>query len=106
MIFGFVIWNLVSLMIVGVGIRTWKSEKAAGFYSGIRPSEISDVRKYNRATAVLWFIYAGLFELLGFPLLFMKHHSGMFAWSIMGVVVITAALPAAYYRILCRYKKE
>ena len=63
MIFGFVIWSIVFLVLLGIGIWAWKSEKAVGFYTGTKPPEVTDVRKYNRSIAVLWFAYAGLFEL-------------------------------------------
>jgi hypothetical protein len=55
MIFGFVIWSIVFLVLLGIGIWAWKSEKAVGFYAGTKPPEVTDVRKYNRSIAVLWF---------------------------------------------------
>ena len=74
MVFGFVIWSIVFLVLLGVGIRAWKSDKAVGFFTGTKPPEVTDVRKYNRSVAVLWFAYAGLFEFLGLPLLFLKQN--------------------------------
>lgn len=55
MIFGFVIWSIVFLVLLGIGIWAWESEKAVGFYTGTKPPEVTDVRKYNRSIAVLWF---------------------------------------------------
>ena len=106
MIVGFIIWSAVGLMLLGVGIWTRRSEKPAGFFSGVKPPEVSDVRRYNRATAALWFAYAALFELLGLPLLFLKQNSAGFIWSILGVVFITIALPIAYSRILSKHRKH
>ena len=106
MIIGFVIWSIVFLVLLGIGIRTWKSDRAAGFYTGTKPPEVTDIRKYNRAVAVLWFVYAGLFELLGLPLLFLKQNKMGFLWSIAGVPVISIALMIAYQRILRRYERK
>ena len=103
MIIGFVIWSMVSLVLLGIGIRAWKSDKAVSFYTGTKPPEVTDVRKYNRSVAVLWFAYAGLFGLLGLPLLYLKQNKLGFLWSIAGVPVISIALMVVYNRILRRY---
>lgn len=106
MIIGFIIWSGVALMLLGIGIWTRKSEQPAGFFSGVKPPEVSDIRQYNRAVSVLWFAYAVLFELTGIPLLFLKQNSAGFIWSILGVVFITIALPVIYNRILSKYQKH
>ena len=106
MIAGFVIWSAVSLLLVGIGVWCWRSEKAVGFYTGVKPPEVTDVRKYNRSVAVLWFGYAALFELLGLPLLFLKQNSAGFLGSILGVPVISIALMIVYHRILRKYEKK
>ena len=106
MIFGFVIWSIVFLVLLGIGIRAWKSNKAVGFYTGTKPPEVTDVRKYNRSVAILWFVYAGLFELLGLPFLFLKHNEVGFLWAVLGVVAITIALMIVYNRILRKYEQK
>lgn len=103
MIVGFVIWSGVSLFIFGVGVWIWRSERAAGFYSGVEPPEVSDVKRYNRAVGTLWFVYAALMELLGLPLLTLEQNDAGFVWSMLGVVAITIGLMAAYHRILDKY---
>ena len=103
---GFVIWSIVFLVLVGIGIWTLRSDKAAGFFAGTKPPEVTDVRKYNRSVAVLWFTYAVLFELLGLPLLFLEQNSVGFLWSVAGVPVITIALIVVYNRILRKYEKK
>lgn len=106
MVFGFVIWSIVFLVLLGVGIWAWKSDKAVGFFTGTKPPEVTDVRKYNRSVAVLWFAYAGLFELLGLPFLFLKQNALGFLWSVAGVPAITIALMIIYNRILRRYERK
>ena len=106
MIFGFVIWSVVFLVLLGIGIRAWKSDKAAGFYTGTKPPEVRDVRKYNRSVGILWFIYAGLFELMGLPFLFLKQNAAGFLWVVPGAAVISIGLMIAYNRILRRYEQK
>ncbi|MBR6960559.1 MAG: SHOCT domain-containing protein [Clostridiales bacterium] len=55
MIPGFVIWSAVALMLVGVGVWALRSMKAVGFFAGVEAPKVTDVRKYNRAVAGLWF---------------------------------------------------
>ena len=105
MIAGFIIWSMIALVLIGIGIWAWKSDKAVGFFSGVKPPEVSDVRKYNRSVAVLWFAYAVLFELLGLPFLFLKQNSAGFLLSVLGVPLISIALMIIYNLILARYKK-
>ena len=105
MIAGFVIWSIVALILFGIGIWTWRADKAVGFFSGVKPPEVSDVRKYNHSVSVLWFAYAGLFELLGIPFLFLKQNSAGFLLSVLGVPLISIALMIVYSRILARYRR-
>ena len=106
MLIGFIIWSAVSLLLLGIGFWSWNSGKAVGFYSGVKPPEVKDVRKYNHSVAVLWFAYALLFWLLGIPFLFLKQNSALFLLSILGTVAITLALVIVYQKILQKYRKE
>ena len=106
MIYGLVIWSSVAVLITGIGVRSWKSKKPAGFFAGVEPPKVKNVRKYNHAVAVMWFAYAILFELLGLPFLFQKQNSPMFILTILGVVAITIALVIVYNRILAKYRDD
>ena len=106
MIIGFVIWSIVFLVLLGIGIWAWKSDKAVSFYTGAKPPEVTDVRKYNRSVAILWFSYAVLFELLGLPCLSQEKKINGFLWSIAGVPLISIALMIVYNRILRKYEKK
>lgn len=106
MIPGFILWSIVFLMLLGIGLWAWKSDKAVGFYTGTKPPEVTDVRKYNRSVGILWFVYAGLFELLGLPFLFLKQNAAGFLWVVLGVVVISIGLMIVYSRILRIYEQK
>ena len=105
MLIGFIIWTAVAALLLAIAVRVRKSEKAAGFYTGVTPPEVRDVRKYNRAVSALWFACAALFELLGLPLILPEPYSAGFLWSIPGTAVITIGLMIAYNRILARHRK-
>ena len=104
MIIGFIIWSIVFLVILGIGIWSWHSGKAVGFFSGVKPPEVTDVRRYNRSVATLWFVYAALFESLGIPLLFLKQNSPGFIPVIFSVPALLIAMMIAYIRIEGKYR--
>ena len=97
---GFIIWSFITLILVGIGIWAWIAKEAAGFFAGIKPPKIKDVKKYNHSVAMLWFAYAALFEGLGVPLLFLQKNSAGFVIPYLGVVVITIGLVIVYNMIL------
>ncbi len=102
---GFIIWTLVSLSLAGIGVWALKSDKAVGFFAGVNPPEVSDIRRYNRAVAVLWFIYAALFELLGLPFLLAGRNSATFLCC-FGAAPLSIGLMMAYHCILNKYRKK
>ena len=106
MMAAFIIWLLISLVPLGVGIMSLKSKQAVHFFTGSKPPEVSDVRKYNRAVAALWFAYALLLALLGLPFLFLKQNAAGFLWCIAGVPVLSLALMIAYTRVLRKYERK
>ena len=106
MIAGFIIWSAVCVLLLGIGIRAWNAKKPVGFFAGVKPPEVKDPVRYNHAVAVLWFVYAALFELLGIPLLFMKQHAVLVGLSMAGVAVISIGLAVAYNVILEKHRRK
>ena len=104
MIAAFLIWTVISLILLGIGILDWRSEKAVGFFTGVKPPEVTDIRKYNHTVAVLWFVYAFFFELLGLPFLFLKQNSAGFLLCVLCVPLIFILLMIAYTVILAKYR--
>ena len=103
---GFVIWSAIALLLVGIGVWCLLSKKAVGFFAGVEPPKVTDVRKYNRAAACLWFVYAVLFELLGIPLLFLSQNAAAFLLPVLGTAVLSIGLMIAYNRILNKYQQK
>ncbi len=103
---GVIIWSIVALILAGLGIWAFVAKKPVGFYSGVKPPEVTDVKGYNRAVGILWIVYAVMFELLGISILFLDEKPLLFLVPILGTVVISIALPIAYNQlILKKYKK-
>ena len=91
-------------MLFGIGISAWISKKPVGFFTGVKPPEVSDTDRYNHAVAALWFVYAILVEICGLPLLFLEQNSAGFIFVIIGVIAITIAVSIVYLRIERKYR--
>ena len=105
MIIGFIIWSIVTVIFVGIGISCRKSSEAVGFFSGCKPPIIENVEQYNRAVSNLWFVTAGVYEIMGVPLLFLEQNSLLFIPIIFGVVLGLIIMMVVYLRIEAMYKK-
>lgn len=53
MTIGFVIWSFCAVLFFIVGVVDLKSAKPVGFFTGVKPPKITDVKKYNKAVALL-----------------------------------------------------
>ena len=104
MIIGFIIWSIVSALMVIIGIVDWRSKKAVGFFTGVTPPEITDVKKYNHAVGVLWIVYGVLLEICGIPFLYLKQNDAGFIPVLIAAVVLSLALVIVYTRIEHKYR--
>lgn len=106
MIIGFIIWSIVTVSFLGIGISGRKSREAVGFFTGCKPPAIENVEKYNKAVSKLWFVSAGVYEIMGVPLLFLEQNSLLFVPIIFGVVLGLIVMMVVYLRIEAKYKKK
>ncbi len=102
---GFIIWSIVAVIFLGIGISCHKSKEAVGFFTFVKPPVVENVERYNNAVAVLWFFFAGVFEILGIPLLFLKQNSPLFIPVIFAVVILDIVTMIVYIKIEAKYKK-
>ncbi len=58
---GFIGWALVGAMIIALGIKNMFSKKPAGFWANVETIKVSDVKRYNRATGILFIVYGVVF---------------------------------------------
>lgn len=100
----FTIWSIAAALFLGIGIVARKSKEAVGFFSFVKPSEITDVNKYNHSVSVLWMIAAVILEIIGVPFLFLEQNSPMFVFVIFGVAALVIGMMIAYLMIEARYK--
>ncbi|MCR5728563.1 MAG: hypothetical protein K6G24_13995 [Lachnospiraceae bacterium] len=106
MIIGFVIWSITSAVMLGIGIWSYRSKEPVGFFTGVKPPEVKDTKKYNHAVAILWFGYAVLLEIMGIPLLFLEQNSAGFVPSLFGTVLISIGLAVGYTFIERKHRKD
>lgn len=100
----FIIWTLVAVLFLCIGISCRKSKDAVGFFTGCKPPQMKDVKKYNQAVSTLWFVSAGIFEILGVPFLFLEQNSAGFIPIIFAVVYGVLLMTAVYLKIESKYK--
>ncbi len=105
MIIGFVIWSIVSIIFVYIGISCRKSHEAVGFFTGCKPPIVEDVGCYNKAVSILWFVSAGIYEVIGVPLLFLEQNSLWFIPIIFAVVIGFIVMMVVYLKIESKYKR-
>lgn len=65
------IWCVVGCLFLGLGLYAWFSKKARalGFWANAEMFEVTDVKKYNRAMARLFWAFGVVMIGLGIPLL-------------------------------------
>ena len=105
-IIAFIVWTIVALFFVGIAISARKSKVPVGFFTGVKPPEVTDVKAYNRAVSTLWFVVATLLELMGVPFLFLEQNSAHFIFIILLIMPLMIGMAVVYLRIEGRYKKK
>ena len=101
----FIIWTIVAFVFVGIAISARKSKEAVGFFTGVKPPEVTDVKAYNRAVSNLWVIVAMAFELMGVPFLFLEQNSPYFIFIMLLIMPLVIGMAIAYLQIERKYKK-
>lgn len=104
-IIGFLILIIVDILFWVIAIIAWKSKKPVGFFAGINPPEVSDVKRYNRAVAKIWFYYAIMMILLGIPLL-AGQNKALIVVSILGMMYLAISIAVMYLYVENKYKKK
>ena len=105
MIIGFIIWSIVTVIFLGIGISCHKSNEAVGFFTGCKPPVVDDVKRYNKAVSKLWFVAAGVYEVMGVPLLFLEQNSLLFITIIFAVIIGLIVMMVVYLKTEAMYKK-
>ena len=102
----FVIWSIVAILFLSIGIRSRMADKPVSFWSNVSAPEVKDVKRYNNAVSVIWFVFAVVFELLGLPLLFFKQNSPICIFVAVGTVFLIIGVMVAYTVVESKYRNK
>ena len=72
-----------------------------GFWANVETIKVRDVKKYNRATGILFVVYGVVFILLGIPLLG-GQNTPYILLSIVGVMFETIIIMAVYSLLIVK----
>ena len=105
MVIAFVIWRVITLIFIGIGISCLKSDKAVGFFTTGKPPVMKDTKRYIRAVAKLWFVFAAIFEVIGIPLFSLKQNSPQVILLVFAVLIWGISFIASYLKIESKHRK-
>lgn len=105
MIIAFIIWSIVAAIFSGIGISCRRSNEAVGFFTFVKPPVVDDIRRYNNAVSVLWFVAAVVLEIMGVPFLFLEQNSPVFILLIFAVIILIIVMIVTYIKIEGKHKK-
>lgn len=104
MLIGFVIYSAAALIFAAIGLCAWKSKTAVGFFTFVKPPAVKNIKKYNHAVSILWFIFSIVLEIIGIPILFIEQNSPVGIVIPFAVVFLVISMIIAYLRIEAKYK--
>lgn len=96
MLIVFCVWSLSSLLFVVFGICALSAKKPMVFWAHERKIEVSNVKAYNKAVALLYFVYAFTILILGVPMLFSRQNSAGFIIPVLGLPIASILMIAVY----------
>lgn len=103
---GFIIWSIVGGLFIFLGIYSFFSKKAMGFWANEKMFEVTDIKKYNAAVGKLFCAFGVIFIILGLPLL-AGQNSGWILLSVLGVMLEVIATMMIYTLVIeKKYRKK
>lgn len=105
-IIGFVIWCIVSVIFLVIGISCFFASKPAGFWANVKMCEVTDIKKYNKATGKLFCCFGVVFAILGLPML-AGQNSPLLFLSIAGIMILVITTMLIYELVIMKkYRKN
>lgn len=102
-----VIWLVASLalplILLGIAVFAWFRKTPMWFFAGIPTPEVSDVRAFNRANAVIWALFSlPFFAAAGVGVVHRLAAAGIIlAGCLLGIPLLVFS----YHKICKKYKK-
>ena len=93
------IWSLSALLFFVFGICTLSAKKPTPFWTHERKIEVSNVKAYNKAVAILYFVYSFVILILGIPMLLSSQNSAGFIIPVLGLPIASILVIAVY--VMC-----
>ena len=102
----FLLWLIISLIIIGIGIAAFFAKKAVGFWANAEPLPMKDVKAYNRAVGKLFIGYGVITALLGLPILAGQNSAGILL-SVLGIMLESIGAMIVYTLVIqAKYEKK
>lgn len=111
-IIGLIIWEAVACIFLVIGISSWRSEDAVGFFNVVAPPKIkaNKVKEYNHAVARIWFFFTLVLAILGIPLGFVEQNSkeaGLYVVGVIfGTILLVIIIVVWYLRVEIKYREN
>ena len=99
----YMIWSVICVIMMIFGICAWISKSPVRFWNVGQEIQVSNIKKYNRAVAKLWVVFAAGFEVIGLPIMGGQNSAGVVI-TILGAMFLSIALMIAYTRIEKKYR--
>lgn len=105
MILGFVECSAVAALFLWIAVRAWRSEEPAGFFTGVKPPKVRDVKRYNHGVAKIWIAAAAAVEAMGVLFLLFQQNSPVFLTVIFAAPALVIAMAVVYIRLEAKYRE-
>ncbi len=104
MILGFAVCSGVAAVFLWIAVSAWRSEEPVGFFTGVKPPKVREVKKYNHAVAGIWIATAVVTEAMGVLFCFFEQNSPAFLAVVFVAPVFLIGMMIVYTRIEAKYK--
>ena len=104
---GFIIWAGLGLAFSGYGLFAAfsKKQRPFGFWANAEQFPVRDVKGYNRALGILFFVFGVIFALLGIPLLNGQNSAGIM-FSVLGTMLEVIVMMGIYILVIEKKYRE
>lgn len=99
----YLIWAVGCSVLFVFGTYAWFAKKPVSFWTINQKIQVSNIKKYNRAVAKLWFVFAAGLAVLGLPLM-AGQNSAWIVITILGAMFWAIAFMIVYTRIEKKYR--
>lgn len=100
----FVICTIVSCVFLLIGATSWRSKEAVGFFTGVKPPEVKDIKAYNHTVAKIWFVFAVLLEIMCIPFLFAEQNSPVMLVVMIAPMLLVIGAMVSYVLVEKKYR--